>query len=94
MQVTFTKNGLTKQIKSGYSWTTFFFGGLNQIFFRGEILIGLAVLFTTILSSGIVQIIYGFFANKVTAKRLLADGWVPSPSESPAINAAVLRWQS
>lgn len=88
MKVTFEKNGLFKEVKSGFSWTTFFFGGFAQIF-RGEILIGILLL--AFMYTG-VYIIYAFFANKVTARRLTAEGWNVVNRGDPLVLNALRKW--
>lgn len=88
MKVMFEKNGLYKEVKSGFSWTTFFFGGLAQ-FFRGEILLG--IIFTAFYYTGI-HIIYAFFANKVTARRLIADGWTVLHRDNQLVLHALRKW--
>lgn len=88
MKVIFEKNGITKEVKSGFSWTTFFFSGFPQLF-RGEILIGILLLFFSYLG---VHLIYAFFANKITARRLIGDGWSAANPSDPQVRHALSNW--
>ena len=91
MKVAFVKNGITKTVKSGFSWTTLLFGGLN-LMFRGELLVGALVLVGTLFTGGIVQIVYAFFANKNTARRLILDGWMPVNPASVMVRGSLEKW--
>ena len=75
MHVKFHKNGVTKEVKVGFSWTTLFFGWLIAAS-RGlwpQAIIGF---FTFNLSS----LYYMFAINKVYANKLVEDGWSIDPS--------------
>ena len=74
MNIRFQKNGLTKEVAVGFSWTVFFFGPL-PFAFREQWIIFLAMLAANIVTSGIAGIIMAFFANKITARALIEDGW-------------------
>ena len=89
MYVTLTKSGLKKQVKVGFSWTTFFFG-LFVPLIRGDlkwaaIMFALSVL-AGALSLGIgsffVGIIFSFVYNKVYIKDLIERGWQPNNDEA------------
>lgn len=77
--------GAVKEIKVGFSWTTFFFG-LFVPLFRGDIKWALIMLALSILAgvptsgvgSGIVGIIFSFMYNKFYTKDLLAKGYEPA----------------
>jgi hypothetical protein len=65
----------------GFSWTTFFWGGIPALF-RGDILIGLVVIVLNILTWLIAGIIWAFFYNKNYTQRLLEKGYVLDGSEA------------
>lgn len=78
-----------KQVKAGFSWTTFFFGFWPALF-RGdwkwfgiqlviEIFLGC---FTFGIGAGVVGIVFAFFYNKLYINDLLAKGFVPSDEAS------------
>lgn len=98
MNVVLVKNGVVKDVKVGFSWTTLFFCGFNN-FFRGEWLIGIGLLILIIAINlvapvgGIVHLVYAFFANKVTARRLIADGWVPKDRDDERTRQALIKWE-
>ena len=84
-------NGLRKEVKLGFSWTTFFFGWFVPLF-RGDaknaIIFLVGGLLAGALSSftfGIVAIGYAIFIalkyNRMYAKTLIEKGWEPA-SES------------
>lgn len=95
MHITFVKNDVTKEVKVGFSWTTFLLGGLPQIFTRqGEFLVGLLVFVTSCFFSWFPALVYGFFANKRTARKLMENGWKPINQDNPQVNQALLKWQT
>lgn len=77
--------GAVKEIKVGFSWTTFFFGFFVPLF-RGDIKWALIMLVISIVlgvptagvGSGIVGIIFSFMYNKFYTKDLLAKGYEPA----------------
>lgn len=81
--------GLTKQVKVGFSWTTFFFGFLPALF-RGDLkwavimLIIEAVLgsFTLGIGSFVTGIVFSFVYNKIFIKELIEKGYQPANDES------------
>lgn len=89
------KNPVTnqfKQVKVGFSWTTFFFG-LFPALFRGDwkwffvmlvvnIILGVP---TMGIGAGLVGIIFAFFYNKLYINDLLSKGWVPSDESSKSM---------
>lgn len=81
-----------KQVKVGFSWTTFFFGFWPALF-RGDwkwFVIQLAIeivlgCFTMGIGAGIVGIIFSFFYNKLYINDLLEAGYVPNDKASKDI---------
>ena len=81
-----------KQVKVGFSWTTFFFGFWPALF-RGDwkwFVIQLAIeivlgCFTFGIGACIVGIIFSFFYNKLYINDLLEAGYVPNDKSSKDI---------
>lgn len=81
--------GLIKEVKIGFSWTTFFFGFFPALF-RGDLkwaaIIFVATLaigsFTLGLCSWIVTIVFAFIYNKLYIKDLIEKGYLPASEES------------
>lgn len=71
MHIKFSKNGVQKEIKVGFSWTTLFFGWL-ALAVRGTVVQMLVTLFTF----GLAGLYYAFTINRIHARQLAADGWV------------------
>lgn len=99
MKVVFENNGITRNVKVGFSWTTFFFGGF-ALLFRKEIWEGLLLILATIILSMIligpfVPIIWSFFANKYTARKLISQGWKPTTvveGSQEALPSVLIKW--
>ena len=53
-------SGLVKEVPTGFSWTTLFFGGLVPIF-RGCYGYGFVCLLAGMLTAGIANLVYPFF---------------------------------
>ena len=70
MKITFQKNGVTKQVKVGFSWTTFFFGWLVAVS-RGMWPQALIMIFTL----GLAGLYFMFTINRIQAHNLIVDGW-------------------
>src|ERR1043166_9210766 len=84
------KTGEEKTASEGYSWTSLFFGAYPALL-RGDIALGLAVLFVIVvlaagafaagyptwLSSGIVGAIWGLFYNRIHFDCLRGAGYEP-----------------
>lgn len=68
--------GLVKQVKVGFSWTAFFFGGL-PFFFRGLPLHGIIWIVLSMITFGISHLILMFIINKQTAHYFLEHGYKP-----------------
>ncbi|MFS0781188.1 DUF2628 domain-containing protein [Bacillus sp. 1P06AnD] len=77
--------GVTKNVKIGFSWTTFFFGFFPALF-RGDLkwaaimFITAAVVGTFTIGFGawIPGIIFSFVYNKINIKELLEKGYRPA----------------
>ena len=74
------QTGVIKQGFYGFSWTTFFFGGFPALF-RGDIVIGLAVIVITMITFGIAGIIWAFIYNKKYTLGLIEKGYILASSE-------------
>ena len=70
MKQHFKKNGVIREVKTGFSWTVFFFGAV-ALFVRGQTNPGLVILSTV----GFAWFYYIFKANKVLAEQLKIEGW-------------------
>ena len=76
--------GVSKDVKVGFSWTTFFFGFFPALF-RGDlkwaiimlIISGTVGVFTLGLGAWIPGIIFSFVYNKIYIKELLEKGYAP-----------------
>lgn len=74
MHVRFTKNGLTREVKAGFSWTVLFFGAFPFLF-RGQwgwFILSAILGFATF---GLSMLVMPFFANRLTARWLAERGW-------------------
>lgn len=71
--------GLTREVKVGYSWTAFFFGGF-PFFFRGMPVQGIIWVILSLLSLGISNLILPFLINKLSAHHYLENGYTPTGS--------------
>lgn len=77
------KHRETNVVKSGFygfSWTTFFWGGIPALF-RGDIVIGLVLIVLNILTWFVAGIIWAFFYNKNYTQRLLEKGYALDGTE-------------
>ncbi|WAM37875.1 DUF2628 domain-containing protein [Leuconostoc pseudomesenteroides] len=78
-----------KQVKVGFSWTTFFFGCLPALF-RGDwkwfgIMLGIDVVtgaFTFGIAAAVVGIVMAFIYNKLYITDLINNGYVPGDDSS------------
>ncbi|MED1201779.1 hypothetical protein [Heyndrickxia acidicola] len=81
--------GVVKQVKVGFSWTTFFFGFLPALF-RGDlkwaaimlIIEGVLGSFTFGIGAGITGIVFSFVYNKIHIKDLLEKGYRPADDQT------------
>jgi len=75
--------GLVVSKPSGFSWTTFFFGGLPALF-RGDVKHFLIQFFLILPTFGLSGIFYAFKYNKFWAQDMLLKGYVPADEQSVA----------
>jgi len=75
MHTTFTKNGLKKEVKNGFSWTVFFFGWI-ALLVRKQYGPAAICFFTWNFAS----MYFMFKANKMLAIDLVEQGWVTTDS--------------
>ncbi|RFU60521.1 DUF2628 domain-containing protein [Peribacillus glennii] len=79
--------GVVKEVKLGFSWTTFFFGFFPALF-RGDlkwaiimfIMASVVGVFTLGFGAWIPGIIFSFVYNKIYVKDLLEKGYKPADS--------------
>lgn len=79
------ESGVQKQVKKGFSWTTFFFGFLVPLI-RGDlkwaaimfIVAAVIALPTFGLGVFVVDLVFAFIYNKTYAKELLEKGYKPA----------------
>jgi hypothetical protein len=69
--------GLVRQVKVGFSWTAFFFGGI-PFFFRGMPGHGALWILLAMFTCGISNLILCFLINKQTAHYYLERGYKPT----------------
>ncbi|MDR3191186.1 MAG: DUF2628 domain-containing protein [Lactobacillaceae bacterium] len=82
MYVTLRRGNEQKVVKSGFSWTTLFFGFFPALFrgdFTGALLIFLIEVVFALPTWGfgftVVGLIFSFFYNKLYINKLLRNGW-------------------
>ena len=68
--------GINREVKVGFSWTSFFFGGFPFLF-RGMPVHGIGWIFLAIITFGISNLILCFIINKQTAVHYLENGYKP-----------------
>jgi hypothetical protein len=68
--------GMIRQVKVGFSWTAFFFGGL-PFFFRGIPVYGFLWILLAVCTVGFSNLILAFLINKQTAHSYLERGYKP-----------------
>lgn len=71
MHVKFKKNGITKEVKVGFSWTVIFFGWM-ALAIRGQALPAILGFFTF----NITSLYFMFTANRLLARKMVENGWV------------------
>jgi hypothetical protein len=69
--------GIVRQVKVGFSWTAFFFGGM-PFFFRGMHIHGIIFVVLGLFTFGISNLILMFIINKQTAHYFLEHGYKPT----------------
>lgn len=75
MQIKFVKNGITKSVPVGFSWSVFFFGGF-PLLLRGQLAAGALLIIACVYTLGFAGMLAAFFANKWSADDLAAKGWI------------------
>jgi hypothetical protein len=70
-------SGIVRQVKVGFSWTAFFFGGL-PFFFRGMHIQGIIFVVLALITFGISNLFLMFIINKQTAHYYLEHGYKPT----------------
>ena len=76
MHITLKKNGLRREVKSGFSWTTLLFGAWVPLL-RGM----WAQLFIMFATFGFAYFYYIFTINRIYARKLIEDGWEVSEDD-------------
>ncbi|MFC9539500.1 DUF2628 domain-containing protein [Lysinibacillus sp. NPDC056959] len=84
--------GLIKEVKVGFSWTTFFFGFIPALF-RGDLKWAIIMLilemvfgtFTFGLGAWITGIVFSFIYNKIYIKELIEKGYAPASDEDASM---------
>jgi len=69
--------GVIRQVKVGFSWTAFFFGGF-PFFFRGMAVQGIIWIVLAIVTGGLSNLVLMFIINKQTAHYYLENGYNPT----------------
>lgn len=87
-----TESGLSKTVKVGFSWTTFFFGFFPALF-RGD-LKWAAIMFIASLAAAtftlgfgawIPGIIFSFLYNKIYIRELIEKGYTPADEHAQTV---------
>lgn len=94
MKVRLQNGALTKEVKVGFSWTTFFFGFFPALF-RGDLkwaaimfIISLFLgVFTLGIGAWVSGLVFSFVYNKIYIKELIEKGY--EPADEQAKNALV-----
>ena len=68
--------GINREVKVGFSWTSFFFGGFPFLF-RGMPVHGIGWIFLALITFGISNLVICFIINKQTAVHYLENGYRP-----------------
>jgi hypothetical protein len=74
MNVIFSKNGIQRQVKVGFSWTVFFFG-IFALAYRRQFGFAFLFLVLDLMLFWLPHLVYAFFANKHLAEQLATEGW-------------------
>ena len=70
MHIKFNKNGLTKEVKIGFSWTIFCFGWM-ALAIRGQYVPA----FISFLTFNMASFYFMFAGNRMLARHLIENGW-------------------
>lgn len=73
-------NGLTLEVKTGFSWTSFFFGAFVPLF-RGMYGYAGIMFLAAICTFGLSALYFPFVINKAQVKSLLEKGYKPASYE-------------
>lgn len=84
IDITIEKNGISKMVPVGFSWTTLFFGFFVPLF-RGDFIWFIIMLILTAMSLGIINFILCFFYNRIYVSKFINDGWRPADDYSANI---------
>ena len=89
------RTGLVKEVKVGFSWTTFFFGFLVPLLrgdFKWAAIIFLVEVVVGSVTSGfgatIIGIIFAFKYNSLYIKELVMKGYMPESEEARMVLSA------
>lgn len=74
MIITFQLAHLRKQIKRGFSWTTFFFGPF-ALLLRGQYILALIAMVLAVATVGVSWLFFPFIANKLLEETIVQNGW-------------------
>ena len=69
--------GAYKQVPTGFSWTSLFFGCFVPLF-RGDVLWLIIALPLSIFTAGLFWLVFPFIYNKIYIKSLLDKGYAPA----------------
>lgn len=69
-------SNVLKEVKVGFSWTTFFFGVFVPLL-RGDWKWALIMLIVSFITFGASWLVFPFFYNKLYIKDLLEKGYTP-----------------
>jgi len=83
MHIKFQKNGVTREVKIGFSWTTLFFGMWVPLL-RGMFVPTLIF----VLTLGFAGFYYMFAINRIYARHLKENGWNVVPGDVQAAQRA------
>lgn len=86
--------GLIKEVKVGFSWTTFFFGFLPALF-RGDlkwavIMFVISLIFGSFtfgLGAWVSGLVFSFIYNKIYVKELIEKGYAPADEHARTVLA-------
>lgn len=73
--------GLIKNIKIGFSWTTFFFGFFVPLV-RGDWKWFLIMVIAGIITAGLANLVFCFIYNKIYINDLLEKGFKPADNQT------------
>lgn len=77
VNIALEKDGITKMVPVGFSWTTLFFGFFVPLF-RGDIVWFIVMLALSLLSFGLINFILCFLYNRIYVNKYLKEGWRPA----------------